>query len=353
MVSVFHLTWKNADTGSYLPFGWIGVQVFFVISGVVIANSASNATAGQFLRGRFYRLYPAAWIAAILNFCLLMWMPYSTYRAMGIWATDSPTALLNSLTLVGNHFLASANWTLPIELAFYTLVLACLAIFGTAKIGLIARSLVVISAPYLLLLFAAGTALPDLLWIDTRFGIKNMLLLRHGVYFAIGIYFWLYTSQRTLKRIDYVLFAIALVAAALEIWYTCIGSLSDSGREGQSGLAGLGIGALLTFFVLASLVCLSLHKADEWIPSTRMKSAMRTLGLVTYPFYLIHELMGGFVLHHARNVGIDAWVAISISLAVVGIVAYLIVAYAEPACRRLIQQWGVSVMSLAATMKRT
>ncbi|MGD5438086.1 hypothetical protein QUS99_22630, partial [Xanthomonas citri pv. citri] len=49
-------------------FGWVGVEIFFVISGFVIANSASQASPGEFLLGRALRLYPAVWVCATATF---------------------------------------------------------------------------------------------------------------------------------------------------------------------------------------------------------------------------------------------------------------------------------------------
>src|SRR4051812_28811563 len=44
----------------YLGFsGWVGVQIFFVISGLVVAQSAEGRSPADFLKGRIVRLYPA------------------------------------------------------------------------------------------------------------------------------------------------------------------------------------------------------------------------------------------------------------------------------------------------------
>src|SRR5262249_53112044 len=47
--------------------GWVGVEIFFVISGFVIAHSANGATPMAFLRSRMLRLFPAAWVCAIIT----------------------------------------------------------------------------------------------------------------------------------------------------------------------------------------------------------------------------------------------------------------------------------------------
>ena len=49
-------------------FGWVGVEVFFVISGFVIANSASKTSPIEFLISRALRLYPAVWVCSTATF---------------------------------------------------------------------------------------------------------------------------------------------------------------------------------------------------------------------------------------------------------------------------------------------
>jgi peptidoglycan/LPS O-acetylase OafA/YrhL len=53
-------------------FGWVGVEIFFVISGFVIANSASKSSPKEFLFGRALRLYPAVWVSSTLSFLVLL-----------------------------------------------------------------------------------------------------------------------------------------------------------------------------------------------------------------------------------------------------------------------------------------
>src|SRR3954465_3556967 len=53
-------------------FGWVGVEIFFVISGFVIANSASRSSPTHFLLGRARTLYPAVWVCATATLLVLL-----------------------------------------------------------------------------------------------------------------------------------------------------------------------------------------------------------------------------------------------------------------------------------------
>lgn len=338
MVCAFHLTWHNPAMVSAMPFGWIGVQVFFVISGVVIANSAAHASPLHFLRSRFLRLYPAAWLAALVNFGLLLGVPLAAFGAAGIWVDPSLRALGFSLGLFGTTFLTSAYWTLPIELAFYGLILLAILGGGMRRFPAVARLLVLASAPYCVLLFCARLYPIELGWFEFGYGPKNMFLLRHGVYFAAGMYFWLLNSQGRLAAVDRLLLALAMLGAGLEIFARAsqIAPSYAVGAQGPVGLAFLAGGALAIFALLASLIYLSLRHAAAWAPRPALARWVRILGLVTYPYYLIHEILGGAVLHAAQARGLAPAAGLALAMAAIGVVAFLIARHGEPLLRRVI-----------------
>lgn len=133
-VAGFHLgywAWRDAPSpllpaiSSWVAFGWVGVEVFFVISGFVIAKSAANKTVTQFIKSRAKRLYPAVWICATIT------------------AVRSPTTIksyLRSITLFPlGPWVSIVYWTLPLEMAFYAAV--AIFLWRTSKLGHLALGL--------------------------------------------------------------------------------------------------------------------------------------------------------------------------------------------------------------------
>src|SRR5579862_6798985 len=59
--------------------GWVGVPIFFVLSGFVISFSAREKGWRDFIVGRCARLYPAAWICATITLLVIGPTPPSQY----------------------------------------------------------------------------------------------------------------------------------------------------------------------------------------------------------------------------------------------------------------------------------
>src|ERR1700710_2285244 len=104
-------------------FGWVGVEIFFVISGFVIANSASKSSAREFLCGRALRLYPAVWVCSTLTFLVLLcFAPGKASEFMGPYLS----AMLLIPKGIKGQWLDCIYWTLAAEMAFYGLVFCSL-----------------------------------------------------------------------------------------------------------------------------------------------------------------------------------------------------------------------------------
>ena len=113
-VVVFHFGLMPATS---LPFGVgaFGVDLFFVLSGFIIAHSSARS-ARHFLPRRLIRVIPAFWIATLLA---------ALFTLQGLSPAEAFDWLIQSLFYLphpqGRPPLIFVAWTLVYELAFYLL----------------------------------------------------------------------------------------------------------------------------------------------------------------------------------------------------------------------------------------
>jgi exopolysaccharide production protein ExoZ len=236
-------------------------------------------------------------------------------------------AALGSVALVGKSFLTGAYWTLPIELAFYSLILLVL-IFGSFKrIERVAHALVALGLIFIPVLWADSRGYISAPWIDPKYGPQNMLLYRHSCYFALGIYFWLW-SRSTLSSLGLFSAIVALSLAAVEIScradevYHLINNPMD-----EAFFIALSISA---FAVGVTMIAVTIFFASETPPPCA--NTIRVLGLMTYPIYLLHESVGGAVFGTLLP-RLPIWMSLPLAFFAVCFVAWCVVSFAEPAAR--------------------
>ena len=101
--------------------------------------------------------------------------------------------------------------------------------------------------------------------------------------------------------------------------------------------------AFLPILVWAAAVLLiavaankSRHSAGTASPEA--PAYLRTLGLITYPLYLTHNVTGSAIIRVLTDAGLDASLAVWASLAMLVLVCWFICAKIEPAIRRLLRK---------------
>src|SRR5690606_13454882 len=119
---------------AYSRLGWLGVILFFVISGfiMVAVTGEGRFSAPAFLRRRFIRVVPMYWGATLLAAALALLAP----QMFKTTVYDTGQLLLSLLFVPfynpasgGIHPLYKLGWTLNYEIFFY-LCFALLAFFG-------------------------------------------------------------------------------------------------------------------------------------------------------------------------------------------------------------------------------
>jgi peptidoglycan/LPS O-acetylase OafA/YrhL len=66
--------------GRFSAYGFLGVELFFMISGFVICMSAWGRPLGDFARSRITRLFPAYWPAVLITTAVVALWPVATTR---------------------------------------------------------------------------------------------------------------------------------------------------------------------------------------------------------------------------------------------------------------------------------
>lgn len=114
-------------TSGMLDWGRFGVVLFFLISGFIIPKSLRpNSSIETFLISRFFRLYPAFWLAIVL---IYISDPYLS-RDGGFTVNQLIANLTMVPKLFHQNYMSGVFWTLFIEILFY----ACCVLFFKLKL---------------------------------------------------------------------------------------------------------------------------------------------------------------------------------------------------------------------------
>jgi peptidoglycan/LPS O-acetylase OafA/YrhL len=299
-------------------FGWVGVHIFFVISGYVIAKSAEGATPPAFLRRRMLRLAPAAWICASLTAIVIAGTGTMTVGAIGKRWMSALLFLPTSTPIDG------AYWTLSVELSFYLLIAIAIRNGRSSArfIEMIGMLLGLASIAFWLCIVVSGTMVSVKInewpwWIT---------LLPYGVFFGLGVLLWsIHASGLTPRR--------AAMAGAL-FTIACLAIASDARRmpdlPGQIAYPMAPVGV----FALSILAILGAARAQapltRWIGSARLA----VIGLMTYPLYLLHHTVGAALILLGVAAGFETLTAVAVTGALMLGIAWSVTRRIEPPLRR-------------------
>lgn len=248
-------------------YGYLGVELFFMISGFVIVWSAQKRSPSEFVISRFSRLYPTFWVAMLLTtLAIVLLAPYVVES--GATHIDLRTLAANA-TMMPQIFDApridGVYWTLEFEIRFYFLVFM-LVLFGQMS-----------RLELWLYVWLATCAVS--LWIPPPWALSYFLLLTYAPFFIAGALFYVvFANGWSIQR------ALGMVI----VMGLCIeGSLRhQSGFLTPDAASSWIVPAITASFFLIFLVLIRDRK--PWVNG----AIAYRLGALTYPLYLTHAAIG-------------------------------------------------------------
>jgi len=264
---------------SVFNLGALGVQLFFVISGLVIAMTLLRSRdTYAFVSNRFARLYPAFIVAATLTFLVTSLYDPFHFSVSFVDYLVNWTMMANYL---GARFVDGAYWSLEVEILFYGYVAVFWMLLKTRFwLGLI-------------LLGLLGTLVGQFYP-----AVGYLMIAPHLPFFLYGIALWIGLFERRREAVWPGLGAIVIYAMQAP-------SLQTVGLPAWAPHVAL----------LPAIALLTLFLATGWVTRWGLLSFV---GRISYSLYLVHQKLGVIAIGQMNRLGFPDW--LSVGLAVGGVV---------------------------------
>lgn len=277
-VVMYHWTFRGAaarnltsfsipEFAPWVKYGYLGVDLFFILSGFVILLSIQGKGPIEFIISRFTRLYPAFWTCCTVTF-LVCWFARSEQFPVTLRQFFANLTMFNFY--IGQPNIDGVYWTLMEEMKFYAFVFVLLCFRQSHRIE-----------TYLQVWLVASLAC----YLSQR---RELMFLTSahwsGHFIAGATYFLINRSGLTPRRV------LLLLTAGSYSTY-----MAASNAEMLSERYHADFDPLVIAAAVVSFHALFFAVSQGW---TQFSSkAFRMLGNLTYPLYLLHQNIGYLALN--------------------------------------------------------
>lgn len=286
--------------------GGIGVDVFFVISGLVIflATADKALTPWHFMLMRVARIAPAYWFYTLVMALLLVTVPSMFPETHLV-----PSHVLLSLLFIpaqnpggfGVYPLVDVGWTLNFEMLFYLL-------FAFALLVRVSYRLWVAAALLYLVCYVITPA------TDLASGFyQNDIVVEFLMGIVIGMLY-----RRGFCRARPWLPLLGIVAASAAIYH------------------GVDLPRALEWGVPSAVLVISFVALEPWFHGSRL---LKLLGDCSYSVYLLHTMVLAAGRWFGERHGIDPYAMLPVCLLVTALCAYVSYQWLEKGTYRGLKRW--------------
>jgi peptidoglycan/LPS O-acetylase OafA/YrhL len=321
-VVAFHYCFRGAAaddmTWLWLPaavpvakYGFLGVELFFVISGFVIAYSAEGRNLREFVVARAARIYPGFLVVMTATFLVVLAFGAPRYQT-------SLVQWLANLAIVApalkQPFMDGVYWSIVYELVFYAWVAATIAT------GWFPRRLPLIVVAWL------AISLANEFGLESN-AVRRMFITDGSGFFAAGLMLYALFSGRR-DAITWLLLAVATVIAILQ-------------GNGDADWTRNHFGIDLSVIVVAALSVAAVGLVGAALLVRRLPipaSVLLAAGGVTYPLYLLHQTIGFIAFNRLQGLAPPVILVIA-TVSVMIALSYAIYRYVERPGQKLMRLW--------------
>jgi exopolysaccharide production protein ExoZ len=253
-------------------FGAIGVDIFFVISGVImtIITNSCSLTPKQFFIKRCIRVLPLYW--GLSFFCCII-------SLFGFWPVIKNEEILETITVIPfvnmGHFegpVLFLGWTLSFEFLFY--IVFTIALWINKK-----QPLIIIFA-LLLLLVLTGYLFPGI--SEHRFKFATNAIILEFLMGCICGYMYLSNIKRSIK-LTYAIVFTGLLLMTLQLFYG-FGNISEMAYTWDGSLS---MSRVIKWGIPAFLLVTGMVMMDK-NANLKVPELLVTIGNISYSAYLLH-----------------------------------------------------------------
>jgi len=272
----FNLTNELYNFGLFteiIRYGYLGVNLFFIISGFVILTSATDKSTKDFFTARVIRLYPTFWICCLLSTLVLLTFGYPVDTTSQSHVINIERVLIN-LTLLpgylGQDVIDIVYWSLHVEIKFYFLIAFLIVCQQVKNIERWLWIWILITGA--LFYFPEGNILFKIL--------KTVSIFPYSPYFIAGMMFYLIRHHG---------FNTSRIIAIIICSYLAMLQVDHQTRIYLHNASDLEI--ITTQIIVFSFFLVFLLLSAGWL-QVKKNVFIFYLGALTYPMYLLHNLIG-------------------------------------------------------------
>ncbi len=315
---------RYPEIADFAKYGFLGVELFFIISGYVILMSVQGRSPRSFTIARMVRLYPTFWLCAFATFVVVNLLGQTHLATSPLQAAANIPILAS---VFGAPYIDGVYWSLAIEIQFYVVVAA---LYFSVPPKHLATALAIWVAAGAIFFVASQT-----LGINFRYPCSS-----YAGFFGIGSAIYLAENGRRSRSV-WLLYLVSLVSAFIRL-FAYLESASTTLHVEVSL-------PIMTAILIASVAAVHLSHRIR-ITSSRLLTTLTFAGGMTYPLYLLHQNIGYSILNRFFDEGSrwSGFVVVVVLMLVLSAFVYVI--YDRPVRTALMRQLGSR--RKAATVER-